>query len=127
MLKFAIVVIRATGAVAVLWTQSAGSTSISTEGWTVTVDASQGVLTIGHEKLGTLMKDVRLNVRTPLGWTELHNWSVEKTAPNQLEITTAQPRTVWLVDVGPGALEISCTSTDAALTAALPASIDRMP
>ncbi len=113
--------------VAAMWTQVVAATTISTEGWTVTADASEGVLIVGHEKLGTLMQDVRLNLRAPSGWTALRHWSVEKTAPNQLAIATDQPRTMWLIGITRGALKVSSTSADAALTATLPASIDRMP
>jgi hypothetical protein len=127
MLKLASTAIGAAAAVAAMWTQVGAAATISTEGWTVTADASEGVLIVGHEKLGTLMQDVRLNLRGPSGWTALRHWSVEKTAPNQLAIATDRPRTMWLIGIARGALKVSSTSADAALTAILPASIDRMP
>jgi len=79
--------------VAAMWTQVVAAATISTEGWTVTADASEGVLIVGHEKLGTLMQDVRLNLRAPSGWTALRHWSVEKTAPTSRETSyTVLPR-----------------------------------
>jgi len=74
-----------------------------------------------------LMKNVRLSLEGPKGPQPLKSWAVEKLDANGLSIRTVQPRTGWAIECLPDALKISSTSMHAVLTAALPASPDRIP
>lgn len=71
-------------AISVVLTVAEGSAEVGTpvtvtsEGWTVTADGEQGVLSITRDNLGTLMKGVRLNLQGEHGPRQLNNWSVEK-------------------------------------------------
>lgn len=100
--------------------------SISSNGWTVTVDAGQGVLSVAHDNLGTVLKNVRLNLQGERNLLRLKSWSVEKKSPSELSIITAQPQTAWLLELDPSMLKISSTSMDTVLTAEAPASKDRV-
>src|SRR2546427_1675778 len=108
-------------------TEAGDAVSISTAGRTVTVNPVQSVLRVAHERLGTLMRDVRLNLSRGHAAVTLRNWSVERTAANRIQIVTTDPRTAWVVELTPDILAISCTSIDATLTAAVPAPAGRMP
>ena len=39
-----------------------GSTTLMGEGWTIETQGDRGRLTIRHERLGTILRDVRLNL-----------------------------------------------------------------
>jgi hypothetical protein len=112
--------------VAAASSQTVGSVSVSHDGWTVTADAERNVLSIMHEKLGAVMKDARLNLEGERGLRPLDRWSAEKKAENQLSVKTVEPRTAWLVELGPNVLKISSTSAQAVVTAQVPASADRI-
>jgi len=124
--KFFSVVIAVVLAVAAASAQTGNPVSVASDGWTVTADGEQAVLTITHDSLGTVMKDARLNLQGEHGLRPLKNWSVEKQGQHQLSIRTAQPPTGWLIELGPNILRISSTSTGAVLTAKAPASTDRV-
>ena len=94
------------------WTQTANSISVSGDGWMLTADAEQGVLSIAHDNLGTMMKDVRLNLQGEHGLLPLESWSVEKQGENQLFIRTVNPPTGWLFELGSNELKISSTVTE---------------
>lgn len=98
-----------------------GPSTISSSGWSVTLDDAQHTLSISHDTLGTVLMDARLNLRGEGRLTQLTNWSVEKAAENQLSIRTTNPPTAWLIVLAPDNLRISCTSSAAVLTAKAPA------
>jgi hypothetical protein len=100
--------------------------TVTSEGWSVSLDEEQRTFSISHENLGTVLKDVRLNLRGERGLNPLKNWSVEKKGQNQLSLRTVKPTTAWLIELGSNTLKISSTSTDAVLTASAPASTDRI-
>jgi hypothetical protein len=100
--------------------------SVSGSGWTVMADVDQSVLSITHDNLGTVIKNVRLNLQGERDLLRLKSWSVERKAEDQLSIITAQPQTAWLFELGPNMLKISSTAADAVLTAEAPASPDRV-
>jgi len=113
-------------AVQVGWADPGTRLTVSSEGWTVTAEGEQRALTISREGLGTVLKDVRLNLRGEHGLQQLKGWSVEKVGENGLSIHTADPRTVWAVKLGPEALTISTTTAEGVLTAEAPATQDRI-
>jgi hypothetical protein len=100
--------------------------SISSGGWIVTADGEQGVLSIAHTRLGTVLKDAQLNLQGEHGLIPLKDWSVEKQGQQRLSVRTSEPRTAWLLELGPNTLKISSTSANAVLTAQVPASPDRV-
>jgi hypothetical protein len=100
--------------------------TVSSDGWSVTLNEEQHTLNVSHETLGTVLTDVRLNQRGLSGPNRLTNWSVETKGRNQLSIRTARPPTAWLIELAPNALKISSTSTDGVLIAKAPAPTDRI-
>jgi hypothetical protein len=106
--------------------QSANTVSVRSDGWTVTADTQQAVLTVAHDKLGTVLKDARLNLLGVSGLRGLESWSAEKIDGKQLSIKTEQPRTAWLFKLSPNTLELSSTSAEAVITAQAPATADRI-
>lgn len=113
-------------AVQVGWADAGTPVTVSSEGWTVSGDGQQGVISISYENLGTVLKDVRLNLRGERGLSPLKNWSVEQKGPNQLSIRSAKPPMGWLIELSPATLKISSTTAEAALTAEAPAPADRI-
>lgn len=100
--------------------------TVTSEGWSVTLDEQQGTLSISQEGLGTLLTDVEVNLRGERALNRLTNWSVERKGQNQISIRTARPPTGWLIELAPYTLKISSTSTDGVLTAKAPAPTDRI-
>ncbi|HVN06487.1 MAG TPA: alpha-galactosidase [Bryobacteraceae bacterium] len=94
--------------------------------WTIAEDQDRGTLTITHAKLGVLLRDVRLNVREGSRLRPLGRWTVMPERAGTLVVHTAQPRTAWQFEMGPADLKISSTVADAVITAAAPASGDRI-
>ena len=103
-------------AVQVGWADAGTPLTVSSEGWTVTGDGQQRVISISYENLGTVLKDVRLNLRGQDGLQQLEGWSVEKVGEKGLSIHTAEPHTVWAIKLGPEALIISTTTAEGVLT-----------
>ena len=100
--------------------------TVTHAGWTVTADGERGVLTVSHERLATVLQNVRLSLRgaaRPRADGELVG---REEGTRQLLLRTAAPATVWLVEPGPDALRVSSTSTRAVLTAEAPAPADRV-
>jgi hypothetical protein len=100
--------------------------SITSDGWTVSADGAQGIFTVVHLKLGTVMRNARLNLREGRALLTFNNWSAEGIGQNQLSMKTTKPPTVWLVKLGPNALEISSTSAEGVVTAQVPAPAERV-
>jgi len=113
-------------AVQVGWADAGTPVTVSSEGWTVTGDGQQGVISISYENLGTVLKNVRLNLRGQDGLQQLKGWSVGKVGEKGLSIHTAEPRTVWAIKLGPEALTISTTTAEGVLTGEAPATQDRI-
>ena len=100
--------------------------SVSNEGWTVTAEGERGVLTIAHDRLGTVVRDARPSLEGDHGPRSWPGWSVEKKGTRQLLVRTTEPRTTWVFDLGRDALTLSSTSTAAVLTGKAPAPADRV-
>ena len=109
MRKFFVLMITAALSATAGWAQMTKQVSLTHEGWTVTADGTRGSLTVTHEKLGTVLKDARLNLQGANGLNTFSNWSVEKKGENALFIRTAEPATAWHVKLGPNTLAISST------------------
>ncbi|MGH9643808.1 MAG: twin-arginine translocation signal domain-containing protein, partial [Terriglobales bacterium] len=63
--------------------QTSDQRSLSFNSWTITVDSHRGLLNISHDRLGIIMKDVRLNLRTKEGPQILQEWVLENKGDNQ--------------------------------------------
>ena len=90
--KLALLHVVAAGAFAA---QSQQHTSVSGDGWTITADGALSVLSISHDKLGPVMKEVRLNLQDGHGLHALAGWSVESDGQRRLTLRTTGPRTAW--------------------------------
>ena len=109
------------------WAEAKSPASVASEGWTITADVETGVLKIAHDKLGTVMQQVRLNLQTERGLRVLKGWSVDGATANSLSIRTAQPSTGWMIECSSNVVKISSTSTSAVITAEVPAPPERVP
>jgi len=89
-------------------------------GWHVTPDTATSTLTISHEALGVVLKDARLSVRTGAAVVAATGWSVNG-GDGRWIIRTESPRTGWRIEVRDDVLVVSSTSSDAVLTATVPA------
>ena len=112
--------------VAVNWAKASDPVTVHSAGWTVSADSKQSVLTIEHDGLGTVLQQVRLNLRGPQGLRRLTGWSVDEKGASLLSIRTADPRTAWLLELAPEKLRISTSSADGVLTGEAPASSQRI-
>ncbi len=107
-------------------TEAVTPLALTQDGWTVTADGERGLLTVSHDRLGTVLRDVRLNLQGEHGLVPWTSFSAERKGARQLLLRTAAPGTVWAVEPGPDVLRVSSTSTRAVLAAAAPAPADRV-
>jgi hypothetical protein len=107
----------------VSWAQTV---TVSKSGWTVSADQSLAQLTISTDKLGVVLQNARLNVRSAEGLIDASEWTAEVTGENQLSIKTRDSRIVWIFELHPNELRISSTSSASVLTGQAPASSQRI-
>ena len=85
--------------------KAANLVTATSEGWSVTVDGAAAHTSHFAEGLGTVLDDVRLNLRDEHGLEPWKNWSVATNGRNQLSIRTAEPPGSWLLDLRSQKLE----------------------
>jgi hypothetical protein len=95
-------------------------------GWTITADAERGVLSLSHDSLGIVMKEVRLCYNGEQGLIILKDWAIEKKGEQQLSVRTVRPGTAWIFRLEQNRVTISGTSTGLVLMAEAPAPVDRV-
>ena len=96
-------------------------------GWSVEIDSKNEVLTVNHEDLGLVIKDVRLGLREESGFSSLSNWDVEL-EKDVLTINTKEPEfTTWKLEISGEKLNVSCSANDAQLQGIAPAPESRIP
>ena len=100
--------------------------TLSASGWTITADPNQGHLTLYHDSLGIVLKEITLNIKIKNELKPLRKWTAEKKGESQLSIQTKQPTSVWIFELNQNNVIISGTSADLVLTAAAPASSERV-
>ena len=100
-------------------------TVLSSDGWTIEQDAGRGRLTIKHQDLGTILRDIRLNVDTGGSIRELNQWKAEANGPSRLLLRTSGPRTTWSFEAAGDHFIISDTAPGAVLTGPAPVSNTR--
>ncbi|HZU28113.1 MAG TPA: alpha-galactosidase [Bryobacteraceae bacterium] len=104
----------------------AAPVSTSTNGWTIVADPEAQTLRIDREPLGTVLRDVRLCVRSDQGVRPAGSWTA-KEAGGSLLINADGPRIAWRFTASADALTISSTSFESAITAEAPAPPSRVP
>jgi hypothetical protein len=127
MLRFCVTVIAVVMTLAAASANAGELISATSDGWTISADTTQSLIVVSHDRLGVVMKDARLNLRTDRGLVRLKDWSVEKRGTSQLSVRAGQPGSAWLFEAGSNVLRISSTSAGAVLTADVPASNERVP
>ena len=58
--------------------------AVTQDGWTVTADGERGLLTVSYDRLGTVLQNVRLNLRGEHGLVPWTSWSAERKGTRQL-------------------------------------------
>ncbi len=62
-------------------------------GWSIEIDKKQEILTVNHEDLGLIIKDIRLGFVENNVFSSLSEWSV-KSENDELIITTSKPEVI---------------------------------
>lgn len=102
------------------------SVTISGSGWTITADPDAGNLTIYHDSLGIVLKEITLNIISRDDVRPLGKWSAGKKGENQLVLRTEHPASVWTFELYRNNIIISATSAELCITAKAPASSERV-
>jgi|GEM_PF-234636 len=119
-------------------------TILTSEGWNLEACGDDGRITIKHERLGMLLRDVRLNLEADGAVRELKQWSVEicgpqsqqasssaseskkwtpeSGIPGRLLVRTVEPLSTWSFEPTRDCLKISSTAPGALLTGQAPVS-----
>jgi len=119
-------------------------TILTSEGWTIETQRGRGRLTIKHERLGTILREVQLNLEADGALRELKQWSVEVSGPTahtsssrapeqkqgkaesgaaaRLQVRTVLPPSTWIFEPTRDCLRISSTAPGAVLTGQAPVS-----
>ncbi len=103
----------------------AAPVNLAEQGWTISADAEKTALMVRHERTGSLLEDVQLQLRGPKGLVRVEKWSLSA-APHEMSIITEAPRTRWIFAPTRDTLRISCTSSNAIVIARIPAGKDRL-
>ena len=98
----------------------------SHSGWTIQADPESGVLSLSHESLGEVLKEIRLNIKNKQGLSPVSNWTAVKKGEKQITIQTLQPFSAWIFELNQNSVTISCTLSEMVLTAEAPASDERI-
>ena len=99
-----------------------GGNALTYEGWTIAADTDHARLTIKHERLGTILQEVRLNLEAGGTLREQQQWKVDTSVSGRLVVRTLSPATTWSFEPAGDHLTISSTATGAVLTARAPVS-----
>lgn len=101
--------------------------SISSNGWNITADIEQEIITIEHKTVGLVLENARLNLKQDGKIQPLSNWSAEKNRANRLVVKTAWPNSKWVFETKDNVLSIICSAANGVITALVPADKDRIP
>ena len=97
-------------------------TTLTSEGWTVETRSDRGRLTIKHARLGTILREVQLNLETDGALRELKQWKAEVAGSGRLWVRTSEPPSTWSFEPARDSLRISSTAPGAVLTGQAPVS-----
>lgn len=96
-------------------------------GWSVEINAKNEVLTVNHEDLGLVIKDIRLGLRENNGFSNLSKWGV-KLENDVLIINTKKPEiTTWKFEIADEKFNISCSADNAQIQGVAPTPESRIP
>jgi hypothetical protein len=98
--------------------------TIAGYGWTVTADYVHSSLSVAHERLGPVLRDGHLGLRST---GAVMRWTAEPNGEGQLLIRSSNPPVSWGIELGADALTVTSTSNDALLSARAPAPPTRIP
>ncbi|MCK4321126.1 alpha-galactosidase [candidate division WOR-3 bacterium] len=99
----------------------------SHEGWNVLVNARREFITIKHDDLGIVLKDIHLNLRKDAELFKLSGWDVKKNK-DILTITTTEPEgTQWEFKITKEGVAIKSSAINGIITCIAPASGGRIP
>jgi hypothetical protein len=101
--------------------------AVTSQGWSIIADRDRSVLTISQQKLGVVLKDVRINLENGSELVAVAGWSVDRGSSSELTLHTVNPIAAWTFDLSQNILKISSTATNSILTAQAPARLDRIP
>ncbi|HZR58870.1 MAG TPA: alpha-galactosidase [Terriglobales bacterium] len=105
--------------------------TISSQGWTITANPREGMLTISQKTLGTVLQDVRINLQgedeSDHGLLPITDWSVEQNNQSLLTIHTSHPIGAWTLEIDHDTVKISSTFIRGILTAKTSAPLNRLP
>ena len=97
------------------------------DGWSIEAEPKNEVLNISHEKLGSVLRDIKLSLKREDGLSTLSKWSV-KLEKDALTVTTKSPeRTTWKFEASQEKLDVSCSAGNALLLGTAPAAENRIP
>ena len=118
--------------------------TLTNYGWTIEAHGDRGRLTIKHERLGTVLGEVRLNLEADGALRELRQWSAEISGPQSqqssssaseleewtpesgipgiLVVRSVEPPSTWIFEPTRDQLRISSTAPSAVLTGQAPVS-----
>lgn len=125
-LLFAAILMGLLPSSAVYQTAAKNPVTLSGSGWTITADPEQGTLSLAHDSLGLVLKEIQLNFKGKQGLSSLKGWTAERKGVKQLTIRTFQPGSSWIFELNQNKIVISSTSADMILTAKAPASTERI-
>jgi hypothetical protein len=103
------------------------STSVfSQQGWRIETDVKRESLTVTHEDLGIVLKDVQLGLKEGQSFSSLSHWTVQS-EDDVLVITTEEPEITWKFKLSEKGITISCPAETAFLKGIAPADEERIP
>jgi hypothetical protein len=98
----------------------------SASGWKITADPSSGYLTLFHDSLGVVLKEITLHAKIEADIRPLREWTEMRNSESQLVIRTENPASFWTFEFNPNNCLISASSADMFITAKAPAASDRV-
>ena len=105
----------------------APSTSVfSQDGWQIKTNAKEESLTVIHEDLGVVFKDIQLGLKEHQSFSRLSRWSV-RSEDDDLVIITEEPETTWKFSLSEKGVHISCSDESAFMNGIAPAGEERIP
>src|SRR5208283_5439075 len=77
--------------------QNSETIQLTNASWTLTADPAQSVIQVSYAKLGPVVQNLRLAVKTDTTVQPLDHWSAEFVTPDQLNIHTTNPQSGWTI------------------------------
>ncbi len=104
----------------------AAETTVSSHGWTITVDPDRAELTLSQQALGRVLQNLSLEFSSGGTVLRSHQWTAQALNDHTLSIHTQSPNATWVFTLSTDVVRISTTSAEALIEAQAPASPQRM-